>query len=81
MGHIIEHIPTQDLLNLLIQCTKALKPNGKMIILTPNIAHPPVLEDFWLISPRSALSNEIGSIHTTITGPNGKRVWLSKSQL
>ena len=48
MGHIIEHIPPQDLLNLLIQCTKALKPNGKMIILTPNIAHPPVLEDFWL---------------------------------
>ena len=31
MGHIIEHIPPQDLLNLLIQCTKALKPNGKIV--------------------------------------------------
>ncbi|MFX3624796.1 MAG: glycosyltransferase [Ectobacillus sp.] len=48
LGHIIEHIPPRELLNLLIQCTKALKTNGKIIILTPNIAHPPVLENFWL---------------------------------
>lgn len=48
LGHIIEHIPPKELLNLLLQCTRALKPNGKVIILTPNIAHPPVVENFWL---------------------------------
>ncbi|GED13653.1 glycosyltransferase [Aneurinibacillus migulanus] len=48
MGHIVEHLAPHDLLNLLIQCTNALKNNGKLIILTPNIAHTPVLENFWL---------------------------------
>ncbi len=48
MGHIIEHLAPKDLLNLFIQCVKSLKNNGKIIILTPNIAHPPVVENFWL---------------------------------
>lgn len=48
LGHIIEHLPPKEVLNLLIQCTAALKQHGKIIILTPHIGNPGVHETFWL---------------------------------
>lgn len=48
MGNIIEHIPPAELLKLLIECKNALSDHGKLIILTPNIGHPAIVENFWL---------------------------------
>lgn len=48
LGYIIEHLPVHEVLHLLIQCTKALKRSGKLIILSPNIENPIASESFWL---------------------------------
>lgn len=51
LRYIIEHLAPQEVLNLLIQCTKALKPHGKIIILTSNIGNILVNETSGLDIP------------------------------
>ncbi len=48
LGHIVEHLSPQAVIELLGQATRALKPGGRIVILTPNIGNPIVQEHFWL---------------------------------
>ena len=48
MSHIIEHLPPNVLIELLAECLNALKPGGRLIIISPNISNPAVQENFWL---------------------------------
>ncbi len=49
LGHIVEHMPGDQLLKFLFDCRQAMKPGGVMIILTPNFQHPNVgNHNFWL---------------------------------
>lgn len=48
LGHIVEHLPPQDVLELLLQAVRALKPGGRLVILTPHIRNETVQEHFWL---------------------------------
>lgn len=45
-SNFFEHLPSaQSLIDTLIECRRYLKPNGKIVILVPNIKY--VKEDFW----------------------------------
>lgn len=48
MSHIIEHLPANVLIELLTECYSALKPGGRLIIISPNISNPAVQANFWL---------------------------------
>lgn len=46
--HIIEHISPVDALDLLRDVREVLSQRGRLLIVTPNIGHPVVQENFWL---------------------------------
>ena len=46
--HIIEHVSPSDALDLLRSAREALSQRGRLLIVTPNIGHPVVQENFWL---------------------------------
>lgn len=48
MLHIVEHIPSDELLRILYHACKSLSERGRLFILTPNISHPTVQVNFWL---------------------------------
>ncbi len=49
LGHIIEHLSGEEMLRLLYDCRRALRPGGTLIVLTPNFQHPQVATFvFWL---------------------------------
>lgn len=49
LGHIVEHLPGRDFVQLLYEARQAMTPGGVMIILTPNFANPGMaLSNFWL---------------------------------
>lgn len=49
LGHIIEHFPPHDAMQLLHATARVLDPGGIIVIQTPNFAHPDVLSrNFWL---------------------------------
>lgn len=47
LAHIIEHFPPLEFIPYLDNLVKSKNPQ-KMLIITPNISHTPVLENFWL---------------------------------
>lgn len=47
MAHIIEHFDPMDIIPVLWQVLQKNRPH-KMLIITPNIGHQQVLENFWL---------------------------------
>lgn len=49
LGHIIEHFPPHEAMQLLHATARILEPGGVIVIQTPNFAHPDVLSrNFWL---------------------------------
>lgn len=48
LGHIIEHLEGKEALKLLHDCSWLLEPEGKLVVVTPNIHHPVVLSNFWM---------------------------------
>ena len=40
MFHVLEHVPKQEVLPLLVAVRAALRPGGKLVAEVPNIAHP-----------------------------------------
>jgi 2-polyprenyl-3-methyl-5-hydroxy-6-metoxy-1,4-benzoquinol methylase len=47
-GHIIEHLQPTDAIAFVEDCFRLLREGGRLVILTPRIAHPVVVENFWL---------------------------------
>jgi 2-polyprenyl-3-methyl-5-hydroxy-6-metoxy-1,4-benzoquinol methylase len=48
MIHIIEHMTPADALAILDCAVRAMSSSGRLLIVTPNIAHPVVQTNFWL---------------------------------
>lgn len=48
MIHIVEHLPPEDAIAVLVRAYDALSEAGRMFLLTPNIANPVVQTNFWL---------------------------------
>ncbi len=48
LGHIVERLHPKDVLELLGQAARALKPGGRLVILTPHMGNETVQENFWL---------------------------------
>jgi 2-polyprenyl-3-methyl-5-hydroxy-6-metoxy-1,4-benzoquinol methylase len=48
LGHVIEHLRPLEAVRLVRKSVRLLKPGGRLIVITPNIAHPTVQETFWL---------------------------------
>jgi SAM-dependent methyltransferase len=48
-AHLIEHLPPQAVQNLVQAAARALKPNGRLILVTPNPQNLQMqLRDFWI---------------------------------
>lgn len=47
-SHIIEHIEPRDAIAFMLDVRALLTPGGRFLIVTPNVGHPPVVENFWL---------------------------------
>lgn len=48
MLHIVEHIPSPEVIAILARAAQSLSARGRLFMLTPNISHPTVQTNFWL---------------------------------
>lgn len=47
-SHIIEHLEPRTAVKFMFDVRAVLRTGGRFVIVTPNVGHPPVIENFWL---------------------------------